>query len=183
MRRAATLLTLMVTLSPSPAPAAPPTTSPAATPAQVEDGQITASPCSGRLTGAVQAEFTCTVSVVAKGGVVAFEVRPAGLPKGVKAFPPVVVAARGPLAIQEYTHRDLATARASVTTAKGATFAASEKLADRGDLAFLVQTLEINRGETLIQAGVHAHLVPPAAGAKGEVQLDVQFEAGYRAVP
>jgi hypothetical protein len=149
----------------------------------VETAQVTANPCSGKLSGAVQADFTCTVSAVAKDGVITFEIKPSGSVKGLKTFPPVVVAARSPLAMQEYTHRDLAKARASVTTSKGASFAASEKLADRGDLAFLVQTLEMNRGETLIQASVHAHLVPAKAGAKGEVQLDLQFETGYRAAP
>ncbi|HQR68759.1 MAG TPA: hypothetical protein PLB02_15325 [Thermoanaerobaculia bacterium] len=183
MRRLPSLAVLAVLVAAFPASAEAPAAPGAAAPAQAENGQVTANPCSGRLSGGVEADFTCTVSAVAKDGVITFEIQPTGPVKGVKAFPPVVVAARSPLSMQEYTHRDLAKARASVTTSKGASFAASEKLADRGDLALLVQTLEMNRGETLIQAGVHAHLVPAKTGAKGEVQLDLQFETGYRAAP
>ena len=182
MRRSALLVALLAVLPAPAARAAGPADPPAAA-ATADESQLTANPCSGKLSGAVQADFTCTVTSSSAKGLVTFEVKVAGPVKGVKSFPPVVISARAPLEAREYTHRDLAKARASVTSAKGATFSASEKLADQGDLAFQVQSLEMNRGEMLVQATVHAHLVPAQAGAKGEVQLDLQLETGYRAAP
>jgi len=139
------------------------------------------SPCSGSLSGAVKASFTCTVTVTKKdGGVVAFQVKPTGAVTGLKSLAPTTFSIKGPIAVQTYAHRDLVEGNAAAVTTAGKKFSASQSLGDRGDFEVQVQSMEMTRNRfPLGTVHVHAHLVPASTKDKSEIQLDIQFEATW----
>lgn len=150
-------------------------------PAEVGPGPVTDSVCNGKLSGAVKADFNCTITVTKKAdGLVTFDVKPAAPVKGLKSFQPATFAIKGPLAVQTYTHRDLASGSSTAQTTAGKKFSASGKVADRGDMEVQVQTMERTSNRyPLAQVAVHAHLVPTDAKDASEIQVDIQFEATW----
>jgi hypothetical protein len=150
-------------------------------PAEVAPGPITDSVCSGSVSGAVQANFSCTITVTKKAdGLVNFEVKPTAPVKGLKSFQPATFAIKGPITVQTYMHRDLASGASSAQTSAGKKFSASAKLADRGDIEVQVQSMEKTRNRfPLAVVHYHAHMVPADAKDKAEIQVDVQFEGTW----
>jgi hypothetical protein len=135
--------------------------------------------CTGKVSGAVQADFACVVTAVKKaGGVVAFEVKVPAPVKGLKTFAPGSFSLKEPVANQTYTHRDLIGATSSAVTTAGKKFSASEKLGDRGDFSVEVEQVQAGRAN-LATMRIHSHLVPADAKDKSEVQVDVQFLATW----
>jgi hypothetical protein len=167
--------------SPVDAPQAPPDVPAAVTPGSAAPGNGAGSPCSGSLSGAVQATFDCTVTVIRKeGGRVSFEVKPTRGVKGLKSLAPATFVIQGPITVQTYAHRDLAEAHGSAVTSAGKKFSASDSLGARGDIEVQVQSMELtSRKFPLGTVHVHAHLVPASAKDTAEIQVDVQFEATW----
>ncbi len=132
------------------------------------------SECSGDVSGAVVANFNCTVKVAkAAGGTMTFTVTPNAPVKGLKSFAPATFSIKLPITVQTYTHRDLAKAEAQAVTAAGKKYHASGKVADRGDIEVEVVSTEHNRGITIGMLRVHAHLVPANAKDGSEIQLNM----------
>ncbi len=177
----AALVTGIGSASAADAPKAPADVPAAVTPGTDATTNGGGSPCSGSLSGAVKAAFTCTVTVTKKdGGLVAFQVKPVGAVKGLKSFVPATFTIKGPIAVQTYAHRDLGAASASAVTSAGKKFAASDSLGDRGDIEVQVQSMEMTSNKfPLSTVHVHAHLVPASAKDKAEIQVDIQFESTW----
>jgi hypothetical protein len=172
---------LLVLLTVNTASAASPAPAPPDVPAAVTPSTTTDAVCSGAVRGAVQADFTCTVTVAkAASGVVNFEVKATAPVKGLKTLVPATFAIKGPVVVQTYAHRDLVSGRSSAVTTDGKKFSATENLGDRGDLEIQVRSMEMTLNRfPLGVVHVHAHLVPKDAKDKAEIQLDVDFEATW----
>jgi hypothetical protein len=165
-RRIAAVLVSFTVLSASPARAADP--------APVDTG------CKGTLVGAVQATFSCDVTVVKKAdGVVSFTIKPRAPVKGLKAFEPATYSIKAPITVQTYSHRDLVAATASATTVAGKKFSATEKLGSRGDIEVQVTSAERNRGGMFGFMKAHSHLVPADTKDTSEIQVTVEALVGW----
>lgn len=134
--------------------------------------------CQGRLSGAVQGAFDCTVAMGKGGsGRVSFAVTAAASPAGVRSLAPGAVEFRGPLGTRSYASRDLDRGKASLTTSAGTRFTFKAGKGGKGEATLDVAQAERYaqlRGRYVVNGSYQARLVPEK-GAAGEVVVAVQF--------
>jgi len=135
--------------------------------------------CSGTLSGAVKGAFSCTVeAAVNAAGNVRLVIAAEAPPAGVKTLVPAELEIPGPPAAGTHTLKTLVGARASVSTAAGASWSAAKAKRNRGEVSLALESLERERsaGDALTVSGsFHARLVGAGRGKKGEIVLDVTF--------
>lgn len=158
----AALLLALLAGAPPPTPATPPV-------AATEPGG-----CTGTLSGAVTATFSCTVTARVEGQVATVTVAVDGPVAGVRTLLPGTVSLATPVGSGAYTGEALASASARVETAAGATFQAGK---GRGEVTLTVDQAESYRQAPhhLVMSGSLKARLLPAQGGKGEVVVEVRF--------
>lgn len=130
--------------------------------------------CTGTLSGAVTATFTCSVAARIEGNLATVTITADGPVEGVRALKPGTVSLAVPVPSGTYTGEALKGAAASLETASGATFSAG---AGKGEVTLTVEQAERYRQapNNLVMSGSLKARLVPAKGGKGEVLVEVRF--------
>lgn len=156
--------------APASAPAAATSTQPTA--AQPDDA--TPVTCTGTLSGAVQGQFQCRVTVAIDGATATFTVVPLTAVAGVRTLVPAAFQLTAPLRPQSYARDAITAGETVVELTGGQRYTASSR---RGEVALTLDSAERYRQAQnfyVVSGTLRAHLVG-SGGPSDEVVLELRF--------
>ncbi len=130
--------------------------------------------CTGTLSGAVTASFTCTVAATVEGKSVKVVIASDQPVTGLRSLKPVTLVLAAPVSNGSYTGEALGSAASSLETAAGASYTAG---AGKGEVTLTVDQAERYKQapSSLVMSGSLKARLVPAKGGKGDVTLEVRF--------
>lgn len=135
--------------------------------------------CTGTLSGAVTAKFSCAVTLVDVGdGMALLDLRLDGPVEGVQSFAPGSFQVPLPVQARRYAMEALGQGRASLIDAAGTLFSATRTTRSRGDVTIVLRGVERDAarpGSWIVHGTYRARLVPSGSATRDEVHVDVSF--------
>jgi hypothetical protein len=138
-----------------------------------------AAACSGKMSGSVEATFTCEASVTTTAdGTAVFVLNGTTAIDGVPSYTPGAFEVPGVLAVKTYTLATLGMGKASVAAESGTLYTAAKTSSERGEVEITFTSVRERSdapGTYDVRGRYHARLVPAGSGKTGEVRIDVTF--------
>jgi hypothetical protein len=135
--------------------------------------------CEGKISGSVEAKFTCTVVLETRADGATFFVVHGDAPiDGIPSYAPGAFEIPGPVEPGTYTFERLGMGRATVAAEGGTLYAASKTSGQRGEITLVLTSVKKDpqrKGAYVVHGTYRARLLAVGGGKTGEVVVDVRF--------